>query len=365
MLSDIFSLFAPFISAVVITTVLVPLWITVCNKWHLLDKPDERKHHISGTPSMGGLAIFAGIIISFFIFSSDYEFGKLKFILGASFLLFFTGFFDDLLGITPFKKFLMQVIASAIIMAGGIRLTNLYGVFGINEIPLWTQYPLTLLVIIAFINAYNFIDGIDGLAATLGVVSTAIFGFLLFRHGEFNFALFCFCFTGALLGFLFFNFHPAKIFMGDTGSLVIGLVIITGAINLLSSDAGSSGEPVTVSPALIFSVLFIPVYDFIRVIAIRILNGESTHKPDRNHIHHMILRQGFGHFGAVMVLITLNLIIMAMYYAFGNMNINGFILVSICASVLCVNSFVMQWLAALRNRIFGEEKKSAATADEW
>ncbi|MFI5219099.1 MAG: glycosyltransferase family 4 protein [Bacteroidia bacterium] len=363
MWSDNIALFAPFIIAVVTTSVLIPLWITVCTKWKLLDKPDERKHHTSGTPSMGGLAIFAGIFISFFIFSADYEFGKLKFILGASFLLFFTGFFDDLLGITPQKKFIMQVIASIIVMTGGIRITNLYGVCGFHEIPLLIQYPITLLAIIMFINAYNFIDGIDGLAATLGIISSAIFGFLFFKYGQYNFALLCFCLTGALLGFLFFNFHPAKIFMGDTGSLVIGLIIVTCAIDLLSVNNISGSEHAAAPPALIFSVLFIPVYDFIRVITIRILNGESTHKPDRNHIHHMILQQGFGHFGAVIILISLNMAIIAMYYVFSNMNINGFILVSICTSVISVNTFVMQRLAALRNKFFGEIKKSADAAE--
>lgn len=363
MWSDNFSLFAPIIISLVITSVLTPLWITACAKWKLFDKPDARKHHASFTPSMGGLAIFAGIFISFLVFSSDYEFEKLKFVIGASFLLFFTGFFDDLLSITPQKKFIMQVIASIIVMAGGVRITNLYGICGFNEIPLLIQYPITLCVIISFINAFNFIDGIDGLAASLGIISSAIFGFLFFRCGQFNFALLCFCLTGALLGFLFYNFHPAKIFMGDTGSLVIGMLIITSAINLLPANNVTGSETTTVQPALIFSVLFIPVYDFIRIIVIRILNGESTLKPDRNHIHHMILRHGFGHFGAVVIIILLNLTIITLYHVFSSMNINGFILLSICVSVISVNSFVMQPIAALRNKLFGEIKKPVDAAE--
>ena len=164
---ELIKLSAPFIVAIVITAIVTPTWISVCKKYHLFDKPDNRKHHVTSTPSMGGLSIVAGIFISFFIFSGGSDYYKLKFIFGASLLLFFTGIFDDLLNMRPQKKFVMQLIAGIIVVAGGTRLTNLYGLMGINEIPVWFQYPITLLIIVLFTNAFNFIDGTDGLAASV------------------------------------------------------------------------------------------------------------------------------------------------------------------------------------------------------
>lgn len=362
-MSEIIILCAPFVLAITITVVLIPAWIKVCRQWKLFDKPDVRKHHAGTTPTMGGLAIFAGVFISFFIFSGDYEFDKLKFILGASILLFFTGFFDDLMNIPPYKKLVMQIIASLIIIAGGTRLTNMYGILGIYEIPVWLQVPVTLFIVLLFVNAFNFIDGIDGLAATLGIIISAIFGFLFFKHGQVDFALLCFCLTGALTGFLFFNFHPAKIFMGDTGSLVIGLLLISFAINLLGMNHLSEGEVVVISPSFIFAVLFIPIYDITRVSVIRMLNGDSPFKPDRNHIHHMILRQGFGHRGASFILAAFNLLMILLQYFLSSINVNGFIILSICAAVLTVNAFVMIQIAGLRNKYFSSPKKSFEASD--
>lgn len=356
-MNDLINVFAPFIIALLITAVITPSWVTVCLRWKLFDQPDTRKHHITFTPSMGGIAIFAGIFISFFIFSGDYQFIKLKFILGATFLLFLTGFFDDLLNIPPQKKLVMQIIASLIVISGGTRITNLYGVLGIHEIPFWMQYPFTMLIILIFTNAFNFIDGIDGLATIIGIISSAIFGALFFIHGQIDFALLSICLTGALIGFLFYNYHPARIFMGDTGSLVIGFLIISFAINLLGLNNLSGQETIIISPAFIFAVLFIPIYDLIRVSVIRVLSGSSLLKPDRNHIHHMILNQRFGHRGTAFILAVFNIIIIVLQYSLSSFNVNGFIIISICIAVLIVNTFVMIQLAGLRDRIFGVPKE--------
>lgn len=356
-MSEILLLAAPFILSMVITVILTPCWITVCRKWHLFDKPDNRKHHIITTPSMGGLAIFAGIFISFLMFAGQYEFFKLKFILGAAVLLFFTGFFDDLLNINPQKKLVIQIIAGIIIISGGTRITSLYGILGIYEIPLVLQYLVTLLVIVFFTNAFNFIDGIDSLAAMLGVICSAIFGYMFFKYGQADFALLCFCLTGALFGFLFYNFHPAKIFMGDTGSLVIGFLLISFAINLLGINYDGKEHAQWISPSFIIAVLFIPIYDILRVSVIRILNGTSPLSPDRNHIHHMILKQGFGHTGATLILAAFNIFFICIEFILNALNVNGFILLSICLAMLMINSIVMLQIAGIRNKLLGEPKK--------
>jgi UDP-N-acetylmuramyl pentapeptide phosphotransferase/UDP-N-acetylglucosamine-1-phosphate transferase len=354
---------SPLLLAVFITAIVTPLWIKVCKKYHLFDKPDDRKHHFISTPSMGGLSIIAGLFISFFIFSAGDDYYKLKFIFCSSFLLFFTGIFDDLLNMRPRKKFIMQLIASIIVITGGTRLTNLYGLIGINEIPVWWQYPITLLVIILFTNAFNFIDGIDGLAGTIGLISTAIFGFLFFKYGQTDFALLCVCLSGAIIGFLFYNFHPAKVFMGDTGSLVIGFLIITFAINLLNLNFVEPGDVLAISPSFIFAVLFIPVYDISRVSIIRMLNRESIFKADRNHIHHMILRHGFGHATTAIMLAAFNIFIIVLEYILNSFNVNSFILLCICVAMLMINSIVMIRIAGMRKKIFGDSGKKLGVID--
>jgi UDP-GlcNAc:undecaprenyl-phosphate GlcNAc-1-phosphate transferase len=354
---ELIQIVAPFIIAVTITTVITPVWIMVCKKYHLFEKKDERKHHTGSTPSMGGLSIVAGIFISFFIFSSGEDFLKLKFIFVAAILLFLTGIFDDLLTMRPGKKFIVQFIAACLVVIGGIRLNNFYGLLGIHEIPVWFQFPITLLVIVLFTNAFNFIDGVDGLAGTIGLISAVVFGYLFFKYGQTDFALLCFCLSGALIGFLFYNFYPAKIFMGDTGSLVIGFLLITFAINLLNLNLVSPGDVIAISPSFIFAVLFIPVYDIARVSIIRILNRESIFKADRNHIHHMILRHGFGHRWTSLMLAAFNIFIIIIEYVLSSLNVNGFILLSICLSMLMINSIVMIRISGVRKKLFGEEEK--------
>ncbi|MEO5571741.1 MAG: MraY family glycosyltransferase [Bacteroidia bacterium] len=360
---EVIKFITPFIIATVITAIIAPVWIVFCKKFHLFDKPDNRKLHVTSTPSMGGFSIVAGILISYFIFCTSTDFVKMKFILGASLLLFVTGIFDDLLNMRPQKKFIMQIIAGTLVIADGTRLTNLYGLIGIYDIPLWFQYPITLLVIVLFTNAFNFIDGIDGLAGSIGLISTAIFGYLFLKYGQLDFGLLCICLTGALLGFLFYNFHPAKVFMGDTGSLVIGFLLICFAINLLKLNIITPGEVLAISPSFVFAVLFIPVYDIARVSLIRLLNRESIFKADRNHIHHMILRHGFGHGWASLMLAVFNILIIILEYILSSLNVNGFILLSICVAMLTINSIVMIRIAGMRKKLFGEDQEKLEVSD--
>lgn len=355
-MEELILLIAPVVLSLLLTSIITSAWIISCKKWHLFDAPDARKHHVSTTPTMGGIGIIGGMFISFFIFSIGFELGKMNAVIAASFILFITGFFDDLNSVTPQRKLIAQVIAGLVLVAGGIRIQNLHGIMGFYEVPLTIQYPLSLVATIMFINAFNFIDGIDGLAATLGLFASAIFGVLFFKYGQADYALLCFCLAGACLGFLFHNHHPAKVFMGDTGSLVIGLLLAAFATTLLNMSHLTHEEIISVSPALIFTVLFIPLYDFIRVVVIRILNGSSPLHPDRNHIHHTILRQGFGHGGATFILAFFNLGFIILQQVFSDMNINIFILMSILVAVISINSFVLSRIAFVRDKIFGKEK---------
>jgi UDP-GlcNAc:undecaprenyl-phosphate/decaprenyl-phosphate GlcNAc-1-phosphate transferase len=337
-------LFLSFIMAMAVTSLLIPMWISVCNKWKLFDFPDSRKIHAPSIPTMGGLAIYAGVFMSFFLFADINQPNALRFVICASVLLFFTGFFDDLLDLPAKRKLVIQIIAAFIVVCGGTRISNLYGIVGINQIPVWAQYPVTMFFIIAVTNAYNLIDGIDGLAGGLGVIGSLTFGFSFLEFGQHDLATLSFCISGSLIGFLYYNFHPAKIFMGDTGSLLIGFILSALAVNLLSVNELSHSGSMLISPAFIAAILFVPLYDIFRVFVIRILNGDSPLKADRNHLHHMIIKQGFTHRGASFVLYFFSLSVILLQVTFSNININQFIILGICLAVLTLNTFTMQRL---------------------
>lgn len=348
---------SPFVLSLLIAAGITPAWIAVCRRWHLFDTPDQRKHHVNGTPSMGGISIFAALFITFFVFAGDAEFGKLKGVLTSAFILFITGFFDDLLNTRASRKLVMQIVAALLVAAGGIRIENYHGILGIYEIPVGLSWVTTVFVIVFFINAFNFIDGIDGLAATLGIIGSSVFSILFFKFGQADLALLSLSLAGACLGFLFYNRHPARVFMGDTGSLVIGLILISMGINLLQINVEPVRDTNGYMASFVFAVLFIPIYDLVRVSVIRMLIGNSPFSADRNHIHHMILQQGFGHGGATFILAFVNLFFIALHQFFKTLNPNLFVVLCICIAVISVNAIVMKQIARLRDRLFRAREK--------
>lgn len=344
-------LVTPFGLSMFITILLIPVWISVCRKWKLFDEPDGRKHHVTMTPSMGGIAIYAGLFISFLAFAEITDHEKLRFLFGATLILFFTGFFDDLMDVPPFKKMIFQAISTCIIYYGGFRIMNLDGILWIHEVPLLFQLPLTLLLVVMFTNAFNFIDGVDGLAGSLGVVASSCMGALFFHYGKEDFAVLSFCVTGALLGFLFYNFSPARIFMGDTGSLVVGFLLATMSIELLNT--GVSQPDIAVNPAFIFALLFLPLFDITRVFIIRMLNGSSPFHADRNHLHHLILSHGFGHRSTALMMASFSLMFVLLQVLMPGLSANLFIVISVAMALAILNTRVIGWLATIHHKIFG------------
>jgi UDP-N-acetylmuramyl pentapeptide phosphotransferase/UDP-N-acetylglucosamine-1-phosphate transferase len=350
--------------ALLITLLIIPNWIMLCSKWHLFEKPNVRKHHLNIVPSMGGMAIFCATLISFLIFGTGKDSGEVKYIVAASTALFFTGFFDDLMDVDTLKKLVIQIItALVIVIAGGIKIESLHGIFGIGTLPLAMQYALSVFLILFITNAFNFIDGIDGLAATLGLIIISLFGMIFYLKQDFIYASLCFALIGALTGFLLYNFDPAKIFMGDTGSLVTGFLIALLSVKIFSTFTSAESINIINSPALIIGSLFILVFDLSRVIFIRTLNGTSPFKADRSHLHHMILRQNFGHRGATIILASFNILFILLAFVFKEMNAGWFLILCYCIAIFLINSKVISLLAQLRNKLIGEPKRSIEMND--
>ena len=344
----------PAIIALCITSLIIPCWIKVCHKWHLFEKADDRKKHRYSVPSMGGIAIFCGFVISVLFFTQNVLFDIYKYVVISSVILFFTGFFDDLLDMRALLKLSLQLLAAILVVSNGIRLDRLFGVFGLYQIPVAVQYITTIVFIIGITNAYNLIDGLDGLASSLGIMASLIFGILFIQAGFENYAVLSFSLMGALLGFLYFNFHPAKIFMGDTGSLLIGFILSVQAIQLLTLHQHGLTGSTLISPLLIIGILFIPVYDVFRVSVIRILTGYSPLRADRNHIHHMICINGFGQRVTSILIVLLNLFFVGLALLLPEININLFMILCICIGMIMINSLVITFFVTVYSKLGGK-----------
>jgi len=313
------------IGSFVIAYIMIPTIIDVSHAKHLFDDPsDDRKLHMSAIPNLGGVAIFAGIIVTLAL--SGYALHQWSpYLLAGLLILFFSGIKDDLLVISPFKKLLLQVAAVVIIMGGGnVIITNLGGMFGFYQIPLWAGAMLTLFTMIVVVNAYNLIDGIDGLAAGIGIIASLFFGWWFWQVGMKALMVLSFATMGALLAFLRYNFQPASIFMGDTGSQIIGYLLAFLAVMFVKTGV-APGVAVPFKnevPVLILSVLIVPLYDTLRVFLIRALSGHSPFHPDRLHVHHQLIDMGFSHRATCYIIYGFNIGIIALTTVLAGMDVN-------------------------------------------
>jgi UDP-N-acetylmuramyl pentapeptide phosphotransferase/UDP-N-acetylglucosamine-1-phosphate transferase len=273
------------------------------------------------------------------------------YLLTASIILFIMGLKDDLSGVNSSTKFLVQfIVALILVVAGDIRLTSMYGVFGIYDLPFAISSALSILVIIMIVNAFNLIDGIDGLAGITGIIANSIFAGLFIYTHQYELAIISLVLVGAILGFLKFNLTPAKIFMGDTGSLFIGLISVVMAIKLIELNKfETAGIPQIVSaPALTVAILIGPIFDTIRVFFIRIMSGISPFTADRNHIHHRILRLGYTHLQTTMILAALNIVSITLALVFAG--IGNFALIAIIFAVSMLFNWGITFLIRSRDR---------------
>ena len=301
-----------------ITFAAIPVIIQVADAKKLFDVPDERKVHLSPIPSLGGLGIFAGLILSFLVTFPISLAAEFQYFFAASLVIFFLGLKDDILVISAVKKLIGQFIAAfLIIYKGGIQIKSMHGFLGVYELPEVMSLTLTYLTVIVIINSFNLIDGVDGLAGSLGLMTALIFGSYFFYVGQLPYSVLAFILAGSLLGFLIFNHSPARIFMGDTGSLLLGLINSILVIRFISTaDNPTSVFQLSSSPAIGFAILMVPLFDTIRVFSVRILNRRSPFSPDRNHIHHMLLDKGLSHSAVTYTCVGLNLLFIAFaFYA--------------------------------------------------
>jgi UDP-N-acetylmuramyl pentapeptide phosphotransferase/UDP-N-acetylglucosamine-1-phosphate transferase len=305
----------------------MPSVIKLAIKKRILTGGGGRNAHEGFTPNIGGIAIFIGLLLSnlflltFYVeqISSKSPFLDMKsyekflsyiIVTVSCIIMFIIGLSDDLTSLSSRFRFIIQIIvAFCLTYYGDIRIEGLNGLFGINELPYSISIIFSMIVVIFIINSFNLTDGLDSLATSLGIYILASFGILFLISNHFYDATLCFASLSSLFAFWFYNRPPAKIFMGDSGSLVIGVIIAYSAIKLCNFPIDTAG---TINPVFILCVIAYPSVDTLRVFLVRISSGKSPFTADRNHIHHLLVDKNFNHgwasFFAVMYCIVLTLI---------------------------------------------------------
>lgn len=309
------------------TFLVMPSVIKLAIKKRILSAGGGRNAHEGFTPNIGGIAIFMGLLLSnlfllgfyihqissespFLDFDSFHKFLSYIIVTVSCIIMFIVGLSDDLTSLSSRLRFAIQIIvAFCLTYYGDIRIESLNGLFGINDLPYSISIIFSMIVVIFIINSFNLTDGLDSLATSLGIYILASFGVLFLLSNHFYDATLCFASVSSLFAFWFYNRPPAKIFMGDSGSLVIGVIIAYSAIKLCNFPIDTSG---TINPVFILCVIAYPSVDTLRVFIVRIFSGKSPFTADRNHIHHLLVDKDFNHgwaaFFAVMYCIVLTFI---------------------------------------------------------
>ncbi len=321
----IYEVLLSFITAFIPSYFIIPSVIHVAKVKHLCDVPDERRSHTEVTPSLGGVAIFAGVMFSMIFWMPFSIFKDLQYTLCAFIVIFLIGVKDDIISITPYKKLLGEVMAAGIVvLKSGVKLTSLHGFVGIYTIPDWFSIILTVFTIIVIINAFNLIDGINGLSGSISTLVALTLGTWFLLVDKAAYAIMAFSLAGAVVAFLKYNFTPARIFMGDTGALLLGLILSILIINFIEINQQiiNSSEPllakaytITAGPAVAIGLLILPLFDTLRVFLIRMSKGRSPFSPDRLHIHHLLIDFGFSHMQAtgILVAVSASFIILSLF----------------------------------------------------
>lgn len=292
--------FGAFFLAFVTVIFSIKKIILIAHTKHLFDEPiEERKIHLQRTPNLGGVSIFASLVFSCFLFMENSYPVEFRYTIVASLILFFIGIIDDLVGLDPLKKLAGQLaVAILIVVPGGIHFSGFYGLFGLHALPDYINVITSISFILLMINAFNLIDGINCLAGGIGLVVCLPFCYFFWMLQVNWLLIIAASMSGSLIGFLLFNRTPAKIFMGDSGSLMLGLIVSLLTINFTEINLAQAIHLPTYihsTPSVILSLLIIPIFDTIRIFTIRLLNKKSPFKADKNHLHHILIEIGFSH----------------------------------------------------------------------
>ena len=334
-----------FAGTFLLTYILIPIIIDVAKFNNFVDNPNGRSSHKNSTPTLGGVAFFVALIIAFFFLNNWNTSNLTIHIIPGLTILFLTGLKDDLVVLSPASKLSAQIIAIVFLLSNGLmRISGFNGFLGIEEVPFYIMHPISMFIILTIINAFNLIDGIDGLASIIGSVISFVYAAIFYYLGLYYFSLLSVVSLAMLLAFLRFNLsHKKKIFMGDTGSLITGFIISIFTIRFLAlSPDKLETLPFHLDnvPFIAMAVLIVPLFDLTRVFTIRIFNKKNPFKPDRKHTHHVLIDLGLSHRKTSLLMGVFNILFIGVFFILGT-NFNNLVLFIFFLSTVLIILYIL------------------------
>lgn len=320
-----------------LTFYTIPTVVKISRRKNLMDEPGARSSHLRKIPNLGGISMFYSLAVCASIFAFEL-FEMYKFLFASLVILLYIGVMDDIVVMRAYKKLFAQIVVTSLMVIGSdVRIRSFFGLFGIYELNYFFSVAMSIFTFIVLINAFNLIDGIDGLAGGYSILCSAMFGISYYRLGEYNYPLVVLSgvIIGSVIGFLYFNlsnYRNNKIFMGDTGSMILGFLLAFTAICFIDIFIDKKLPEIPryylqSAPAIAMAILILPIIDTLNVFMIRICNGKSPLVADKNHIHHSLLKLGLTHRRSTTYILMYYLFIVSVAYFFRHINVNVLLLI--------------------------------------
>ena len=312
-------LLVPFFVAFIATLWVHPKVLKIAILKNLVDNPDERKLQRRPVPVMGGLAVFFGIVVGICSSQTVFFSPGVFVLISAMVIMLYVGTIDDILSLSPYTRFAVEIAVVAFIMlVNNNGINNFWGLWGIDEISMWIAAPLTIFAAVGIINAVNLIDGVNGLSSGFCFMASVMFAVIFFLSGNTVMMILATSAAGAIIPFFLHNVfgYNTRMFIGDGGTLVIGTMMSMFVINILRSGSLSAhlaANGVGLIPFTL-AVLAVPVFDTLRVMSARILRGTSPFNPDKTHLHHLFIELGFSHIGTTVSILSLNFLVIVTWF---------------------------------------------------
>ena len=317
-MNELFQIFVPALIALGCTCWIHPYILKVAKVKNIVDNPDARKLQRVPVPLLGGLTVVFGVLSGLMGFNMFGDFFDLFPVITAVIIILIVGFMDDTISLSPRVRFFVEIILVVyMIYTTGYQLNDFHGLWGLHTIPDYISIPLTIFACVGIINAINLIDGVDGYSSGYSIVSCVLFGIMFYHLDNVRMVVLAAIVAASLLPFFFHNVFGkySKMFIGDAGTLSLGIIFSVFVITVLSD----SSSPVDIQSNLglipfTLAVLCIPVFDTLRVMSARIIRGKSPFNPDKTHLHHLFIELGFSHIGTTLSIIGINLFVVFCWF---------------------------------------------------
>lgn len=317
--SIVLHILLPFVVSMLAAIWVFPKVLRIALAKNIVDNPNARKLQRVPVPVLGGVAVMFGILVSLSTCRLFYDCSALFTIMLAMLVMLYVGTIDDITELSPRTRFIIEILlVLMLIYTCGYSINDFHGLWGIGSVSAWVSIPLTIVSVVGIINAINLIDGVDGYSSGYSIMACTIFGVFFYVAGDINMVMLASVCAASLIPFFFHNVFgkSSKMFIGDGGTLVMGLVMSIFVLNILKSETccqhydswGLGLVPFTLA------VLAVPVFDTVRVMSRRIMRGTSPFHPDKTHLHHLFISMGFSHIGTTISILLLNLLVVFSWY---------------------------------------------------